>query len=132
MTAKGIIVDNKLVINTEIPLLQAQMSEDFRLIAVPLNKGNMTVVAKLKSELIIFNFEFDACYLCNQAQLNRCRKPITTFTFAMEIGPGPQLPTTRAKYLLLNIRTPPITSFNKFKTANFGSNCISPIHGSLR
>ncbi|XP_036340848.1 uncharacterized protein LOC118750230 [Rhagoletis pomonella] len=74
MTAKGMIVDNKLVINAEIPLLQSQMPEVFRLIAIPISKRNMTVVAKLKSELLIFNFEFDSYFSLSQAQLNKCRK----------------------------------------------------------
>ena len=73
MKAKGIIMDSRLVIQLEIPLLHEHSSEVYEFIKLPVGNNN-TMMPRIDNDLIIYNFASNMYFLMSQAQLNACEK----------------------------------------------------------
>ncbi|XP_050340315.1 uncharacterized protein LOC126766607 [Bactrocera neohumeralis] len=76
MEARGIIIDQKLIIKGEIPLMQSESSEVFKLVAIPSEYKRRVVKAKLRNEFLIYNFGLNSYFFISQAQLNRCTRSL--------------------------------------------------------
>lgn len=95
MTAKGLIVDSRLVINIEIPLISYEPSNAYKLNTLPIKyKGNM-IIPDIKAEYLIYKFDLNQYVLINQVELNKC--PINSEDHVQGIGLGSQQQTIHAK-----------------------------------
>ncbi|XP_053968598.1 uncharacterized protein LOC128870028 [Anastrepha ludens] len=74
MTAKGLIVDSRLVINIEIPLISYEPSDAYKLNPLPIKyKGNM-IIPDIKAESLVYKFDLNRYVLINQVDLDKCLK----------------------------------------------------------
>ncbi|XP_069965947.1 uncharacterized protein [Bactrocera oleae] len=72
MRGKGIIIDNRVVIKTTIPLFAHEASTLYRVIPIPFQHDEEMMVPIIKGSYLIYNFGLDAYILLQQAELNRC------------------------------------------------------------
>ncbi|XP_039968976.1 uncharacterized protein LOC120780794 [Bactrocera tryoni] len=76
MKTRGLIVDDKLVIKAELPLIQSESSEIYKLIVIPHEYNGRLLKAKLRNEFLVYNFGLNSYFLMSQAELNKCTKSL--------------------------------------------------------
>nr|XP_041631965.1 uncharacterized protein LOC121502439 [Drosophila kikkawai]XP_041631966.1 uncharacterized protein LOC121502439 [Drosophila kikkawai] len=74
LTARGLFIENKLIISAKVPLFSRHPSKLFRLIPLPIRNVEQMIMVQLTSEYLIYNFEIDSYHLMNEATLNQCQK----------------------------------------------------------
>lgn len=74
MKAKGIIMDNRLLIQAEIPLYKIHASEIYEIIRLPVEGNNTAMIPIVEGDYIVYNFETNLYSLMWQSQLNACSK----------------------------------------------------------
>lgn len=76
MKARGIIIDKRLVVQVEIPLIQAHNSEVYEVIKLPVNANGTVVMPRVEDDFIVYNFVSNMYYLLSRAKLNSCEKSL--------------------------------------------------------
>ncbi|XP_046810803.1 uncharacterized protein LOC124420757 [Lucilia cuprina] len=74
LKAKGTIIDSRLVVQVEIPLIQTHSSEVYEIIMLPVDNEVTAVMAIVQDDFIVYNFATNMYYLMSQSQLNKCEK----------------------------------------------------------
>ncbi|KAH8266449.1 hypothetical protein KR026_006772, partial [Drosophila bipectinata] len=74
LTARGLFVDKKLIINAKIPLFGRHASKLYRVIPVPVRAENHTILAQIESEYLVYNFEIDSYHLMTESTISKCQK----------------------------------------------------------
>lgn len=73
MTAHGLLVEEKLVIDVQIPLVEKSSAEIFRVVPLPMVRNGTAMVAALRQQFLAYNYEMDAYHLLSQSLMNQCQ-----------------------------------------------------------
>lgn len=63
MQAKGVIVNARLVVQVEIPLIQMHSSEICEIIILPVDLHTGAIIPRFENDFIVYNFETNFYYL---------------------------------------------------------------------
>lgn len=74
MSAKGIMVDNRLVIQMDIPLMNKHNAEVYKIIRLPVQGNKSAMIPRVDGDYIVYNFATNLYFLISQAQINTCTK----------------------------------------------------------
>ncbi|XP_044571170.1 uncharacterized protein LOC123257198 [Drosophila ananassae] len=74
LTARGLFVDKKLIINAKIPLFGRHASKLYRVISIPVREENQTILAQIDAEYLVYNFEIDSYHLMTESTIAKCQK----------------------------------------------------------
>ena len=69
-------MDKKLVIKAELPLIQSESSEIYKLIVIPYEYNGRILKARIGKEFLVYNFGLNSYFLISQAEVNRCSKSL--------------------------------------------------------
>ncbi|KAH8357355.1 hypothetical protein KR200_009685, partial [Drosophila serrata] len=74
LTARGLFIENKLIISAKVPLFSKHPSKFFRLIPLPIRNVDKMIMVHITSEYLIYNFKIDSYHIMSEATLNQCQK----------------------------------------------------------
>lgn len=71
LTARGLFVDERLIINAKIPLFGRHASKLFRVVPIPVTIGERMIMVHVDVQYLVYKFEIDAYHLIKESILNK-------------------------------------------------------------
>ncbi|XP_037931049.1 uncharacterized protein LOC119665868 [Teleopsis dalmanni] len=73
LTGEAIIVNSKLVIKIQIPLITIKFSNIFKVVPVPVKHGDTNVVASIAQPYLVYSHESDVYHLMSELEWRQCK-----------------------------------------------------------